>query len=102
VIKNYELFVKESKRFSFDNVFCLAFISCDRKPAGGTSTDGTSGGDGGGKKTVAFAQMENTGPWRIAESESMKSEAAKRADKYNFVYTDAQGTTAKQVSDVED
>jgi ribose transport system substrate-binding protein len=32
----------------------------------------------------------------------MKSEAARRADKYNFVYTDAQGTTAKQVSDVED
>jgi len=84
-------------------IFALAFIACDRKPAGGgsTSANGTSG-DGGGKKTVAFAQMENTGPWRIAESESMKSEAAKRADKYTFVYTDAQGTTAKQVSDVED
>ncbi len=83
-------------------LFAIAFVACDRKPAGGSTTGGnsTSGGEGGGKKTVAFAQMENTGPWRIAESESMKSEAAKRADKYSFVYTDAQGTTAKQVSDV--
>ena len=70
------------------------FTACERKPAGG----GTSGG----KKTVAFAQMENTGPWRIAETNSMQSEAAKHADKYDFVYTDAQSSTAKQVSDVED
>jgi ribose transport system substrate-binding protein len=85
-------------------IFAIAFIACDRKPAGGSTTSGNgiSGGDGGGKKTVAFAQMENTGPWRIAESNSMKAEAAKRADKYDFVYTDAQSTTAKQVSDVED
>jgi ABC-type sugar transport system substrate-binding protein len=85
-------------------LFTFAFIGCERKPAGGGNTSGNSanGGDGGGKKTVAFAQMENTGPWRIAETNSMKGEAAKRADKYNFVYTDAQSTTAKQVSDVED
>lgn len=74
--------------------FALAFVSgCERKPANTAA---------GGKKTVGFSQMENTGPWRIAESESMKSEAAKRADKYQFVYTDAQSTTAKQISDVED
>jgi len=84
-------------------ICALIFAACERKPAGGgAGGNGTGGGEGGGKKTVAFAQMENTGPWRIAESESMKSEAAKRAGTYNFVYTDAQGTTAKQVSDVED
>ena len=83
-------------------IFAVALVGCDRKPAGDTTGGNSNGGDGGGKKTVAFAQMENTGPWRIAESDSMKSEAAKRADKYSFVYTDAQGTTAKQVSDVED
>jgi ABC-type sugar transport system substrate-binding protein len=99
--------------FSFKNrsllvlmmIFAIALVGCDRKPAGGTSTGeggAGNGGNTGGKKTVAFAQMENTGPWRIAESNSMRSEAAKRADKYNFVYTDAQSTTAKQVSDVED
>ncbi len=84
-------------------IFAFAFIACDRKPAGGsTGGNGTSGSDGGGKKTIAFAQTENDGPWRIAESASMKEEAAKRADKYNFVSTDAQGKTPKQVSDVED
>ncbi len=84
-------------------IFAFAFIACDRKPAGGsTGGNGTSGSDGGGKKTIAFAQTENDGPWRIAESASMKEEAAKRTDKYNFVSTDAQGKTPKQVSDVED
>jgi ribose transport system substrate-binding protein len=78
----------------------VAFISCDRKPAGGTSGNGT-GGDGG-KKTVAFSQMENNGPWRIAETKSMNDEAAKRSDKYQLVVSDAQQQTAKQVSDVED
>ncbi|HEY0004516.1 MAG TPA: ABC transporter substrate-binding protein [Pyrinomonadaceae bacterium] len=62
-----------------------------------------SGGKGkNGKLTVGFAQMENDGPWRIAETNSIKDEAAKRADKYDLVVTDAQGQTAKQVSDVED
>jgi len=83
-------------------IFAFAFIACDRKPAGSNTGGNSAGGDSGGKKTVAFAQTENDGPWRIAESASMKEEAAKRADKYNFVSTDAQGKTPKQVSDVED
>ncbi|MEO7673473.1 MAG: ABC transporter substrate-binding protein, partial [Pyrinomonadaceae bacterium] len=84
------------------SILAIALVACDRKPAGGPAANGANSGDSSAKITVAFAQMENTGPWRIAESDSMKSEAAKRADKYSFVYTDAQGTTAKQVSDVED
>ena len=64
-------------------------------------TGGTSGGQNG-KMVVGFSQMENDGPWRIAETNSMKSEAAKRADKFELVVTDAQGQTSKQVSDVED
>lgn len=68
----------------------LAFAGCERKKADS------------GKKTVGFSQMENDGPWRIAETKSMRDEAAKRADKYDFIATDAQGETAKQVSDVED
>ncbi len=83
-------------------LFAIALGGCNRKPAGGSATTGETGGNSGGKKTVAFAQMENTGPWRIAESNSMKAEAAKRAANYDFVYTDAQSQTAKQVSDVED
>src|SRR5215217_6192127 len=54
------------------------------------------------KFVVGFAQMENNNPWRVAETNSMKDEAAKRADKYQIVLTDAQGQTSKQVSDVED
>jgi ribose transport system substrate-binding protein len=75
---------------------CLALssASCTRKPAGG--------GSGGGKIVVGFSQMESNGPWRIAETNSMKEEARKRGDKFELVVTDAQGQTSKQVSDVED
>jgi galactofuranose transport system substrate-binding protein len=82
-------------------IVALLSAGCNRKPASTSGSEGTTD-SGSGKKTVAFAQMENTGPWRIAESNSMRSEAAKRAERYEFVYTDAQSTTAKQVSDVED
>jgi len=54
------------------------------------------------KLVVGFSQMENNNPWRIAETNSMKDEAQKRADRYELVTTDAQGQTSKQVSDVED
>lgn len=49
---------------------------------------------------VGFSQMEHSNPWRVAETKSMKDEAAKR--NYTLVVTDAQGQTSKQVSDVED
>lgn len=50
--------------------------------------------------TVGFSQMESDNPWRIAETQSIRDEAQKRG--INLVVTDAQGQTAKQVSDVED
>ena len=71
----------------------VTFAGCERKKA--------NGGDGSGKETVGFSQMENNGPWRIAETKSMRDEAAKRP-KYELIVTDAQSQTAKQVSDVED
>ena len=77
----------------------VIFSGCARQDAGGASG---AGGNGAGKKLVGFAQMENSGPWRIAETKSMRDEAAKRSDKYDIVITDAQGQTSKQVSDVED
>lgn len=55
-----------------------------------------------GKTVVGFSQMENNNPWRIAQTESMRAEAERRSDEYQLVVTDAQGQTAKQVSDVED
>jgi ABC-type sugar transport system substrate-binding protein len=53
-----------------------------------------------GEAKVGFSQMENNNPWRIAETASMKDEAEERG--VNYVATDAQADTAKQVSDVED
>lgn len=47
---------------------------------------------------VGFAQTESNNPWRIAQTQSMKDEAAKLG--YQLVYTDAQSSAAKQVSDV--
>ncbi|HYD54171.1 MAG TPA: ABC transporter substrate-binding protein [Gemmatimonadaceae bacterium] len=49
---------------------------------------------------VGFSQMESDNPWRLAQTKSLREEAAKRG--YQLVVTDAQGQTAKQVSDVED
>lgn len=54
------------------------------------------------KLLVGFSQMENNNPWRIAETDSMRAEGERRSAKYGIVITDAQGQTAKQVSDVED
>ena len=48
---------------------------------------------------VGFAQTESNNPWRIAQTESMQSTAAERGDQ--LVYTDAAGSAAKQVADVQ-
>lgn len=53
-----------------------------------------------GRFVVGFSQMESDNPWRLAETKSLKDEAAKRG--IQLVVTDAQGQTAKQVADVED
>ena len=64
----------------------LVLASCARKDAG--------------QYVVGFSQMESDNPWRLAETKSLKDEAAKRG--IQLVVTDAPGQTAKQVSDVED
>ena len=67
---------------------------CSQKPANsGNAQEGR-------KKVVGFAEMSNDNPWWIAETKSMRDEAAKRG--YEIVVTDAQGQMSKQVSDVED
>ncbi|WJQ05519.1 ABC transporter substrate-binding protein (plasmid) [Geobacillus stearothermophilus] len=80
-------------------IFILILSAC----SSGSTDVGTDGGNKGkddGKLVVGFSQMENNNPWRIAETESIRNEAKKRG--IELVYTDAQGDTAKQVSDVED
>ena len=51
------------------------------------------------KYRVGFAQTESNNPWRLAQTKSMQDEAAKRG--HELVYTDAAGSAAKQVADVE-
>ncbi len=82
----------------------LLIAGCSTKPGGSSSTAG--GGSGTGlpplaKKAsykVGFSQVESNNPWRIAETKSMRDEAAKRGDQ--IVVTDATGSPSKQISDV--
>jgi ribose transport system substrate-binding protein len=48
---------------------------------------------------VGFAQTESNNPWRIAETQSLKDAA--RTCNWDLVYSDAAGSAAKQVADVE-
>ncbi|HEX8474681.1 MAG TPA: ABC transporter substrate-binding protein [Pyrinomonadaceae bacterium] len=111
---------------AFIAVAALVFAGCAKQDGGGgggnsgstgggaASEGGADAGGGGGsavqqrlrnkqgKLVVGFSQMENNNPWRIAETNSIRDEAAKRADKYTLKVSDAQGQTSKQVNDVED
>ncbi len=66
---------------------CVAFTGCAEKKE---------------KKLIGFSQMESNSPWRVAETNSIKAEAAKRGDRYELIVTDAGGQTSKQVDDVKD
>jgi len=68
-------------------VACVALLGCAEKKE---------------KRVVGFSQMENDSPWRVAETNSLKAEAGKRADRFELIVTDAEGQTSKQVSDVKD
>ena len=48
---------------------------------------------------VGFSQVEMNNPWRIAQTESMQSEAENLG--YELVYTEAGGSEAKQIADVD-
>jgi ribose transport system substrate-binding protein len=75
---------------------------------GAVDTPATSGGTGTGdlpklakkdKYKVGFSQTVSDNPWRLAETKSMQDEAAKRG--WEIVVTDAGGSAAKQVQDVD-
>lgn len=48
---------------------------------------------------VGFSQVEMNNPWRTAQTASMQDEAAKLG--HELVYTEAGGSEAKQISDVD-
>jgi len=77
-------------------------------PAAGTGATGSTGAsDASGlpklakkdKYKVGFSQTVSDNPWRLAETKSMQDEAAKRG--WEIVVTDAGGSAAKQVADVD-
>ncbi|HJU57106.1 MAG TPA: ABC transporter substrate-binding protein [Pyrinomonadaceae bacterium] len=75
-------------------VVALALSGCRKEGGPGYGKEG--------KLRVGFSQMESNGPWRLAETRSMRDEAAKRADRFELVVTDARGDLAVQVANVED
>ena len=59
-----------------------------------------SGDSSDGTKVVGFSQVDNQNPWRLAETESIKSEAAARG--YELKYSDGQAIQANQIAAVRD
>ena len=51
-------------------------------------------------KIVGFSQVDNQNPWRLAETESIKSEAKARG--YKLKYSDGQAVQANQIAAVRD
>lgn len=59
-----------------------------------------SGGDGAGKKMVAFSQANNAEPYRAAQIEAMRALFAEDAN-VNLVIADAQQDSSKQIAQIE-
>lgn len=68
-------------------------------PSGGSAEGGLPKLTKKDKYKVGFSQVESNNPWRLAQTASMQEEAAKRG--YELVYTDAAGSEAKQIADVD-
>lgn len=64
--------------------------------------DSAANSDGSSAKalTVAFSQCGNQNNWKVVQTNDMKEKIEARG--YQYIYTDAQDDTAKQVSDIED
>lgn len=84
----------------------LLATACTTDSGGSSSSDGGSTGSGSlpvleqaDSYTIGFSAQQSDHPWTIALNDSIKDEAESRG--HTFVMTDAQGSTAKQVSDVE-
>jgi simple sugar transport system substrate-binding protein len=81
-------------------LFSLLFAAgCGQQSGGDAASGGTNTTGGSGKQlTVGFAQVGAESAWRTAETESIKSEAAKR--NVNLKFSDAQGKQENQIKAV--
>lgn len=57
-------------------------------------------GGNGDKLVIAFSQTDSVGGFKIAETESIRESVT--AEGWELLFTDAQASTEKQVSDIED
>ncbi len=81
------------KIYSLLMIVILLMIGCNRRNLKEEYTSEDKG------IVVGFSQMENNSPWRIAETNSIRSEAEKRG--IELIFTDAQANVEKQISDVQ-
>ena len=83
-------------RFVFGMAFACALAGCgDRSSNASSSPQQASSGDSSKKIVVGFSQIGAESAWRIANSESIKSEAAKRG--IDLKFTDAQQKQENQI-----
>jgi len=83
----------------FGLVVCLATLVQTGCGPGGNNDPATQAPSASGKSlTVGFAQVGAESAWRTAETESIKSEAAKR--QVNLKFSDAQGKQENQIKAV--
>lgn len=68
--------------------------------SGTSSAAADTNTDSGKTLTIAFSQCGNQNNWKVVQTNDMKEKI--EAAGYNYIYTDAQDDTAKQVSDIED
>src|ERR1051325_3187878 len=81
--------------FNLAAAFLLALTACNKAPAPSSDNSTTPNKVAAGKKlTVGFAQVGAESDWRVAESKSIKDEAAKRG--IDLKFSDAQGKQENQ------
>ena len=86
------------RRLCIVGTFALStmLFGCNKRSSTSESSSGKE--DGGKKLTVGFAQVGAESAWRTAETESIKSEAAKRGVELKF--SDAQNKQENQIKAV--
>ena len=82
-----------SKIYTLLMIAILLMVGCNNKNLKEEYTSEDKG------IVVGFSQMENNSPWRIAETNSIRSEAKKRG--IELIFMDAQANVEKQISDIQ-
>ncbi len=80
-------------------IMALLLSACGAASGGGSAEGGLPKLAKKDTYKVGFSQVESNNPWRLAQTASMQEEAKKRG--YELVYTDAAGSEAKQIADVD-